>query len=415
MRQIADFHLHSKYSRATSSQMDFENLYQWAKIKGIQILGTGDFLHPLWQKEIETKLEDLGNGLFKLKDKKDDVLFCLTGEVNCVFEKWQKTRKVHLLIFLSSLKDLKRITPILSWSGNLSSDGRPTLNLDAKELLKIVKENTKDGFIVPAHAWTPWFGIFGSKSGFDSLEECFEELSGEIFSIETGLSSDPKMNWRLSKLDRLSLISNSDAHSPKKIGREANVFEIEKEKLSFSEIKRILKEKDRQKFLFTIEFYPEEGKYHFDGHRMCNVCLSPEERKKLGGICPNCGKPVTIGVMSRIDELADREEGFVPENAIPQKNLIPLEEIIAEAFETEVSTKKVEEEYFKLINHFGSEFEILMDVPIDEIKKISPKVGEGIEKMRKEEVVRIPGYDGKFGKILVFGKAEERKTQKTLF
>ena len=415
MEFIADFHLHSKYSRATSQQMDFENLDKWAKIKGILILGTGDFTHPLWLKEINEKLESAEPGLFKLKNSNSQTRFILTTEVSCVYFKKGKQRKIHLIIFSPSVEVCEKINNYLKLYGSLESDGRPTLNLDAKELAKIVLDISEDCLIVPAHIWTPWFSLFGSRSGFDSIEECFEEYSKYIFAGETGLSSDPKMNWRLSALDRITLISCSDAHSPSHIGRESNVFDCE---LSYFEIVKTIKEKDKSKFLYTIEFYPEEGKYHYDGHRNCGVSLSPKETKKYNGICPVCGRPLTIGVLNRVEQLADRAEGFVPENAIPFKSLIPLEEIIADALGQGVGTVEVERQYKNLIEEFGNEFNVLINVSRSDLEAVTlPEIAEGIIRAREGKVFIEPGYDGVYGKIKIFKKGEQKSTlrQGTLF
>ena len=409
MRYICDFHLHSKYSRATSRQMDLEHLDQWAQIKGIQILGTGDFTHPEWFKELKEKLEPLGNGLFRLKTTPDlAVCFILTTEVSCIYTKNNFGRRIHLIIFLPDFQSVEKFNTQLSWSANLKVDGRPMLGLDAKEILKMALEISPQALIVPAHAWTPWYSIFGSKSGFNSLEECFEELTSYIYAIETGLSSSPAMNWRLSKLDKITLISCSDSHSPQNLGREATVFEFDS--ISYQKIIKTLRYKDKNYLKYTIEFFPEEGKYHFDGHRLCGISFSPSETKKRGGICPACGKPLTIGVMHRVEKLADRPEGFVPENVIPFKSLIPLREIIAEATGLEKNSRVVENEYLNLIQKGGSEFKILIDLNRKELQKIaSEKIAEGILEMREGKVTRIAGYDGVYGKISVFGGIEEKK------
>jgi uncharacterized protein (TIGR00375 family) len=415
MEFVADFHLHSKYSRATSQRMDLENLNTWAKIKGILVLGTGDFTFPAWIEELKEKLESAEPGLFKLKNSKDATRFLLTCEVSCVYFKKGKQRKIHLIIFSPSIDFCEKINNYLKLYGNLRADGRPTLTLDAKELLKIVLNVSEDCLIVPAHIWTPWYGLFGSKSGFDSIEECFEDYSKYIFAAETGLSSDPAMNWRLSALDRITLISCSDAHSPSNIGREANVFNCE---LSYFEIIKAIKEKDRNKFLYTIEFYPEEGKYHYDGHRNCWISLSPKETKKYNGLCPRCTKPLTIGVLNRLEQLADRPEGFQPENAIPFKSLIPLEEIISDVLEKGKGTVEVEKEYKKLIENFGNEFNILINVSRSELEEITlPEIAEGIIRAREGKVFIEPGYDGVYGKIKIFKKGEEKEInrQGTLF
>lgn len=411
MRYIADFHIHSKYSRATSPQMDLENLDKWARIKGIQIIGTGDFTHPLWFKEIKTKLEPLNNGLFKLKTAKDNaVYFILTTEVSCIYTKNGKGRRVHLVIFLPDLTSVEKFNTQLSWSGNLKVDGRPMLGIDVKEIVKMALEISSDALMVPAHIWTPWYSVFGSKSGFDTIEECFDELAKDIYAIETGLSSDPAMNWRLSQLDRMAIISCSDAHSPKNLGREATVFDFLPEEISYKNIIETLKKKDSEHLKCTIEFFPEEGKYHYDGHRLCNVSLTPSETKKRNGVCPVCGKPLTVGVMYRVDELADRPEGETLSAAIPFKNIIPLQEIIAESMGVDKLSKRVEEEYFVMVAKGGNEFKILLDIAEEQLKKITTEqIAVGIMKMRQGDVSRIAGYDGVYGQIKVFSKIEKPK------
>ncbi len=427
MKFVADFHVHSKYSRATSRDMDLENLYKWAQIKGIKVLGTGDFTHPLWLKEIKEKLEPLGNGLLKFRNgavknhnhKNNEILFILTTEISCIYSKNNRTRKIHVIIFAPDLATVEKINAHLGWIGNLKADGRPILGLDAKELAKIVLNINKDCLVVPAHAWTPWFSIFGSKSGFDSVEECFDEYSKYIYAIETGLSSDPAMNWRLSRLDKITLISNSDSHSPSRIGREANVMDFTNAgEISYLEITRILKEKDNKKFLYTVEFFPEEGKYHYDGHRLCQIRFAPEESKKHKNICPKCGKPLTIGVMNRVEELADRPIGTVLPNSIPFKNSIPLEEIIADALSQGVGTKAVREYYKNLINKLGTEFAILLEVSRSSIENASTiEIAEGIMRVRERKVKIEPGYDGEYGKIKIFEQGEQKNIskQKALF
>jgi len=421
MKAVCDFHIHSKYSRATSRDMDLENLYKWAKIKGIKVLGTGDFTHPLWLRELKEKLEPIGNGLLKFKsnqqstaDNKQQIYFILTSEISCIYSKNNRTRKIHIIIFAPDFQTVEKINAHLGWIGNLKADGRPILGLDAKELAKIVLNINPDCFIVPAHAWTPWFSIFGSKSGFNSIEECFDEFSKNIYAIETGLSSDPAMNWRLSALDRISLISNSDSHSPSRVGREANVFEIaDIQNLSYRELISIVREKNPQKFLYTIEFFPEEGKYHYDGHRLCQIRFSPEESKKHNNICPKCGKPLTIGVMNRVEELADRKAGAKPENVIPFKNLIPLEEIIADAVSQGVGTKMVTEYYKNLTTNLGNEFYILLEASRSAIENFSnQEIAEGIMRVRDGKVKIEPGYDGEYGKIKIFEEGEQKGLSK---
>ena len=412
---VGDFHIHSKYSRAVSPAMNLENLDSWARIKGIKVLGTGDFTHPAWFKSIKESLSPEEQGLFKLKNTDSPTRFILTSEISCIYKKNGKVRKNHIILFAPSIETVEKINSVLNKIGNLHSDGRPILGLDAKELVKIVLDADENCMAFPAHAWTPWFSVFGSKSGFNSLEECFEEYTKYIYAIETGLSSDPAMNWRLSRLDNITLISNSDSHSLPKIGREANVFNTD---LSYSAIADAIKTKDKNKFLYTIEFFPEEGNYHYDGHRLCNLSLSPKESKKYNNICPVCKKPLIIGVLNRVEELADRPEGFVPKNAIPFKSLIPLEEIIAESLGVSVAAKDVGKYYNSLIQNLGNEFYILLDAGRKDIEKISlPEIAEGITRVREGKVKIEPGYDGVYGKIKIFDKIEKNKKppQNTLF
>jgi len=413
MEFIADFHIHSKYSRATSKDMDVKHLADWAKLKGITLMGTGDFTHHLWLEELKNTLEDLGNGLFKYKDTH----FILTSEISSIYSKKGKVYRIHNIIISPSFATTDKINNKLSRIGNLASDGRPILGLDAAELARIVFDIDENCMIVPGHIWTPWFSVFGSMSGFDKIQDCFEEQAEKIFALETGLSSDPAMNWRLSALDKFTLISNSDSHSPAKIGREANVFNCE---LNYKTIREVLKTKDKKRFLYTIEFFPEEGKYHFDGHRNCNISFSPQETKKHKGICPKCGKAVTVGVMNRVDQLADRPEGFTPDNAIPFKNLIPFNEIIAEARGVGVTSVNVIKDYLALVSKFGNEFDILLRASELELKKYLPaKIAEGVLRVRKGKVKIAPGYDGEYGKIAIFGEndknSQEGEKQLSLF
>ncbi len=421
MKFIADFHIHSKYSRATSPQMDLENLDKFAKIKGIKVLSTSDFTHPEWFKNLKEKLEPAEPGLYKLKskiqnsDSKNGTRFILTTEISCIYSKGGKVRKIHIIVFAPDFETVEKINTHLSLIGNLKADGRPILGLDAKELLKIVLNINPQCSIVPAHLMTPWFSLFGSRSGFDSVEECFEDYSKYIYAGETGLSASPAMLWRMPDGRRLTLISNSDAHSLSKLGREANVFDTE---LSYPAIIETIKSKNPQKFLYTIEFFPQEGKYHYDGHRVCKVRTSPQETKKYNNICPNCGRPLTVGVLNRVDFLADREDGFRPEGAIPFKSLVPLKEIIAEVLGTLPGAKGVEREYKNLIEKFGNEFEILLNTPYQDLKTVAlPEIAEGIVRVRKGEVQVEPGYDGVFGKIKIFSNGERKalNKQETLF
>jgi len=405
MKFVGDFHIHSKYSRACSPLMDLENLDRWAQIKGIKVMGTGDFTHPVWIEEIKQKLSPAERGLFKLRGADSQTRFILTTEISCIYTKGGKVRKVHIIIFAPSIEAVEKINIELNKVGNTDYDGRPILGLDAKELAKIVFNIDENCLIVPAHAWTPWFSIFGSKSGFDSLEECFEYYTKYIYAIETGLSADPKMFWRISKFDNITLLSNSDSHSAPKIGREANVFDAE---LSYEGIAGAIKKDSKNKILNTIEFFPEEGKYHFDGHKDCKISFSPAESKKHKNICPVCKKPLVIGVLNRVEELADRPEGFMPKNATPFKSLIPLQEIIAESIFSSVASKKTTEHYNNLIKNVGNEFKILLDTERKEIEKFSlPEIAEGIFRVRDGKVIIEPGYDGVYGKIKIFSDQEK--------
>jgi len=423
MRFIADLHIHSKYSRATSRDLNPENLWKWAQLKGISVVGSGDFTHPQWLKELKEKLEPVDNGLFSLKKAfetdeipescRSDVSFMLSAEISCIYKKKDKTRKIHSIVLAPGFSAAEKINDRLKQIGNLHSDGRPILGLDAKELLKIVLDISPDAMLIPAHAWTPHFSVFGAASGFDSLEECYEELTPHIHAIETGLSSDPPMNWRLSALDNITLISNSDAHSPSKLGREANIVDTD---ISYASLTAALK--TRKGFVGTIEFFPEEGKYHYDGHRACDVSLTPKESIRHNNICPVCGKKLTIGVMQRVEKLADRDEGFRPQGAPSFHSIIPLTEVIGEALSVGPSSKKVAAVYFNLLNALGNEFRILLDTPLDDIEAASSsRIAEAIEKMRSGDVSIAPGYDGEFGKIRIFERLEKRlpKGRKTLF
>jgi len=424
MKFVADLHLHSKYSRATSREMTFDTLAYWAKIKGISLLATADFTHPEWFFLTKEKLEPLGNGFLRLKNvvtpshdylkaipfSPDDISFILSTEISFIYSKKGKVRKIHLLLLAPDLETAEKINNRLSGLGNLRSDGRPVLGLDAKNFVKLVADLAPECVIIPSHIWTPWFSLFGANSGFDAIEECFEEMTPFIFALETGLSSDPPMNWRLSALDRYALVSNSDAHSPSKIGREANVFDTD---FSYKGLVKAMKSKDPAHFLYTAEFFPEEGKYHYDGHRKCGVLFSPKESLAHNDLCPKCAKKLTIGVMHRVEELADREEVADLSWRIPFKNLIPLNEIIAEACGKTPECQSVWDIYFRFIHEFGNEHRILTDVPLSELARLSPeKISLGIDRMRKGLVKIVPGHDGFYGIISLFEK-EEDTTQET--
>jgi uncharacterized protein (TIGR00375 family) len=395
--------------------MSPEGIWKWAQIKGISVIGTGDFTHPEWIEELREKLEPAGNGLFRLKKTfhsddvpascRSDVSFMLSAEISCIYRKNDKTRKIHSVILVPGFDDAVRINTALSGIGNLKSDGRPILGLDAKELLRIVIQNSPEALMVPAHAWTPHFSIFGAASGFDSIEECFDELSPDIHAIETGLSSDPAMNWRLSALERITLLSNSDAHSPAKIGREANIFDTE---ISYPSMMDAIR--TRKGVAGTIEFFPEEGKYYYDGHRNCGVSLPPDETVRHNFLCPACGKKITIGVMHRVQKLADRAEGSRPPGSPPYRSIIPLAEILSEILKVGVSSKAVTTMYFSLIEKLGNEFRILLETPLDDIEEAgSPLLREAVSKIRSGNVTITPGYDGEFGKIKIFEKTVKKK------
>ncbi|GAK58297.1 UvrD/REP helicase [Candidatus Vecturithrix granuli] len=423
MKFVADFHIHSHYSRATSSELTFEHLHKWAQLKGVQVVGSGDLTHPGWLQEMREKLEPAEEGLFRLKEDvaramqpeiftacQQPVRFILSGEISNIYKKHDKTRKNHHVVFLPSFEAVEKFQTSLEKIGNIRSDGRPILGLDARDLLEIVLETDPQAYLIPAHIWTPWFSLFGSKSGFDSIEECFEDLTPHIFALETGLSSDPPMNWRLSTLDRYTLVSNSDAHSPQKLAREANLFNTD---LSYPAMFEALKRRNLQTFLGTIEFFPEEGKYHYDGHRKCNICWDPETTRKHNGICPVCGKNVTVGVMHRVAVLADREEGAKPDNAAPFYSLIPLPEILAEAYNIGSTSKRVQQSYEYLLTHLGSEVAILQETPLEDIERIGGGLlAEGIRRMRAGRVKADAGYDGEYGVIKLFDD-QERKSLTT--
>lgn len=417
---IADLHIHSKYSRAVSRNMVPEELDRWADDKGILVMGTGDFTHPAWFKELKEKLEPAEQGLFRLKKEYKlptikgtfaETRFLLSVEISCIYSRGGKTRRVHHIVLVPNFESAEKINKQLSFVGKLASDGRPILGLDSEELAKIVFTADSRAVIIPAHAWTPWFSVFGSMSGFDSLEECFGQYADKIFAIETGLSSDPPMNWRVRGLDKIALISNSDSHSLGRIGREANVFDAE---LSYEGIMDAIQSRDPKKFLSTIEFFPEEGKYHYDGHRACGVVLPPMESKKLNGICPKCGKKMTLGVVYRVDQLAEknRPEGYKDPQRVPYKNLVTLDSLIGEALDAGKATKSVKKEYDKLIKAFNSEFNVLLNVSMKEIALASkPGIAEGIRRMREGKLTINPGYDGEFGEIKIFDGEDRKKIE----
>ncbi len=394
-----DLHIHSKYSRATSKDMTLENLAKYGKVKGLGIIGTGDFTHPRWFKDLKTKLS-FDNGIYNYNGMK----FLFTTEISLIYTQDKKHRRIHHLILAPDISVVEQINEWLGKKGRLDYDGRPIFGFSSIELVENLLAISKDIMIIPAHAWTPWYGIFGSMSGFDSIKECFREKEKHIYAIETGLSSDPRMNWGLSELDKVALVSFSDAHSayPWRLGRECCLFDLKR--TSYREITGAIKEKDKDRLISTIEFFPEEGKYHFDGHGKCNVSLSPKESNKLGGICPVCKKSLTIGVLNRVEQLADREDGYRPKGAIDFKSLIPLSELIAKILKTNVYSERVREAYDKMISRFGTELNVLMNVSEEELKKIThEKVANAIIKSREGKLKFKPGYDGVYGVPLFSG------------
>jgi DNA helicase-2/ATP-dependent DNA helicase PcrA len=417
MRFVADLHLHSHFSRATSKDLTFEHLTKWAQFKGVHVVGSGDIAHPGWLQEMKQKLEPAEEGLFRLKDEYANVIqrdvpkacqgpvrFMLAGEISSIYKKNEQVRKIHNVIFAPTFVAVEKIQAALEKIGNIRSDGRPILGLDSRNLLELILEIDPQNYLIPAHIWTPWFSLLGSKSGFDSVQECFEDLTPHIFALETGLSSDPPMNWRVSALDRYTLVSNSDAHSPQKLAREATVFKAE---LAYPSIFEALKSGDPEQFLGTVEFFPEEGKYHHDGHRKCNINWEPKATIVHNNLCSVCGKPVTVGVLHRVETLADRAKGERPERVHPYQSLIPLPEILAEVYQAGPNSKRVQQEYESLLNKVGSELSILQDIPLDEIGRMGgPLLAEGIRRMRSGEVTIAAGYDGEYGVIKLFGQDE---------
>src|SRR5215470_11299683 len=417
MRFHADLHVHSKYSRATSRDLDLEHLAHWAARKGIGVVATGDFTHPAWCAELKDKLVPAEPGLFRLRDDiaagvaatlpaacRRPVRFMLEVEISTIYKKGDKTRKVHHLIYAPDFATVDRINGRLARIGNIASDGRPILGLDSRDLLEIALESDPGAYFIPAHIWTPWFASLGSQSGFDSIAECYGDLAPNIFAVETGLSSDPAMNWRVSFLDRFRLVSNSDAHSPGKLGREATAFDCE---LDYFAIRRALETGDG--YAGTVEFFPEEGKYHLDGHRKCNMRLTPRGTIAAGGRCPACGEPVTIGVEHRVGVLADRHEDGItpPATAGAVANLVPLPEVLSEIVASGPSSKAVERSYDRVIGTLGPELFVLQEAPVEDVARAaSPLLAEALTRLRRGEVIREAGYDGEYGVIRLFEARE---------
>jgi len=393
MEVIADLHIHSKYSRATSNQLNIGNLEKYARLKGLSLLGTGDFTHPIWIKELKSELTEDGTGILKTKTGFN---FVLQTEISLMYKQDEKSRKIHNIVLAKNFDVVEQITEQLKKIGRIDYDGRPIFGIKCPDFVEMMKEIDKDIEIIPAHVWTPWFGLFGSKSGFDSVEQCFKEQTKHIHALETGLSSDPAMNWRLSMLDKYTLVSNSDLHSfwPWRIGRECNIFDLKE--LNYDLLLNAIRTK--QGLVETIEVDPSYGKYHFDGHRNCNVCMSPNESLKHKDICPVCGRKLTIGVLHRVEELADRQVGFVPKDAVPFKKLIPLSEILSNLLNSGIATQKVWKIYYDLVNNSRSEMDVLINSSFDELKKVTnEKIAEAIINIRNGKIKIQPGFDGEYG------------------
>ena len=409
MTYVADLHIHSRYAIGTSRHLTLEALAGWARLKGIDLLATGDFTHPRWLQEIRTRLAERGDGLLEL----DGVKFVLGTEVNCVAPQGGRSRRVHVLVLAPDLQAVERITVALAASGNLEGDGRPTLRLSPRDLLSVLLEIDSRCLMIPAHLWTPWFGLYGSKSGFDSLEECFGDLAGHVYAVETGLSSDPAMNWRVKSLDHVSIVSFSDAHSPANLGRELTVFEG---RPSYAGLADSLME---QRIAYTVEFFPEEGKYHHSGHRKCGVRLTPAETEANGARCPKCGRPMTLGVMQRVEELSGREvnicvdsDGIVrgDNGRPPFRRLVGLRQIISEALGVGPKTKKVDRAYFDLVSELGGELNVLTHASASEIGRTSGnRIAEGVRRVRAGKVSIEPGFDGQYGSVSVWPDSRGRK------
>jgi uncharacterized protein (TIGR00375 family) len=413
MFYIADLHIHSHYARATSKNLNLETLYQWARVKGIQVIGTGDCTHPAWLKELREKLEPDGSGFFRLRQppvepalpgmkvEHIDVRFCLCTEISCVYLYDGRVRKNHHLVYLPDFDTADQLIRRIAHAGDLAADGRPTLSMTSRDLLEIVLELSPRAHLVPAHVWTPWFSTLGSRGGYDSVQACFRDLTPAIFALETGLSSDPDMNRKWSALDGYTMVSNSDAHSPQKIGREATLFDTA---LTYDALFHAMK--TGEGFKGTYEFFPEEGKYFLDGHRDCGISFTPGESRAVNERCPRCGRPLTIGVLNRVEKLADRPTPVVPVGAAGFTYIIPLPEILSEINGVSPDSKKVQQAFIAAISAFGNEFNLLTKIPVPEISQFHLLLGEGIRRMRDHQVQRTPGSDGVYGVIRLFANEE---------
>jgi len=414
MKIRADLHIHSKYSRATSKEMVPETIAQWAEWKGIDLIATGDFTHPAWLDILKQELKEKESGIYQLKTgQHPQTSFIVTGEISLIFSRVtnnvKKVYRHHFVIILPSIESAEKVNVMLAQKGNIASDGRPILGLDCKELMKVILDVEPEAIFIPAHIWTPWFSLFGAKSGFNSMKEAYGDLTKYIAGLETGLSSDPEMNWLISELDDYSLISNSDAHSPANLAREATVFDLKK--LTFASLSKAIKDKERGELKYTIEFFPQEGKYHYDGHRKCKVCWSPQETRKHKNICSACGRPVTVGVSNRVMELADRDKPKIQKPGF--KSIIPLAEIISTLEGVGVKTKTVSTKYHEVIDQVGSELDVLEGEFDQQLKSKFPDVALGVKAMQAGQVDIKPGFDGEYGKISV--KIKKAEQQKQLF
>ncbi len=413
MRVIADLHIHSRFSRATSQKMNINEITRFARVKGLNLIGTGDFTNPKWFKELTEELVEIsGTNLYGTTKHPDTpVQYMITAEASTIFTFEGSVKKIHHVILTPSLETAVQVNDKLKRYGDLDIDGRPTLNMTAPQLVEEIMQISDENVVIPAHVWTPWFSIFGAFSGFDRVEDCYQDMTKHISALETGLSSDPPMNWRLSSLDKFALVSNSDSHSswPWRIGREANVFELER--LTYQEVVDAIRKKDPKRFKFTIETNPAYGKYHWTGHRNCNVSLPPQEAIKFGNRCPVCHRKLTKGVEQRVEELADRPEGFKPEGAIGYMRLLPLSEIITAVLEVNYpGAQKVWSIYNPLISRFGDEYTVLIDATREQISQIvDPKIAEAIVRVREEKTKVIPGYDGVYGQLVIFEEGKEKR------
>lgn len=424
MKYVADLHLHSRYSRAVSQDMNLETMAKWALKKGLNILSTGDWTHPIWLREIKSKLVE-ENGLFKLKTGNQNVRFLLSTEISSIYSEGGKVRRIHSLIFVPSFDTAEKISrELIKRGANLNADGRPIIGLSARNLLDLTLSLDKNALFIPAHVWTPWFSLYGSNSGFDSIDECFGDLSKHIYGVETGLSSDPLMNWRIKELNKRAILSFSDAHSAPKMGREATVFDLKE--LSYDSLREAIVKNSENRILSTIEFYPEEGKYHYDGHRNCGVSQTPTETKQNGIICPKCKRKLTIGVMNRVEQLANGDlkisikpsevgVGWVYDETKlhpPFVKLVPLNEIIAEALSSTTQSQKAKNAFDEMCDKFGSELEILLKTPKEELEKYNAKIAEGVSKVRVGDISIMPGFDGEYGKVKIWSEENSPEVKK---